>query len=281
MRFRIWGSRGSLSAPGPETVRYGGNTSCVELRTSDGTLIVLDAGTGIRNFGESVAEEMPKQVHLLLSHLHLDHLEGLGFFPPLWDPEVEIHVWGPQSQTQHLRERITKLLSPPLFPVHLSHARARMRFHDVPAEPWELGGVRITASPVIHCGPTLGYRIEEGGRSLAYISDHEPALGGDLRRADPSWVSGYALAREVDVLVHDSQYTEEEYPEKMGWGHSSTDHVVAFGLLAKAKQLILFHHDPLHPDGQLEASGRRAAELWGDGNTPPELAYEGMRFDLV
>lgn len=280
MHLRVWGCRGSLSSPGPETVRYGGNTSCVELRLRDGTLILIDAGTGIRDFGARMGGEMPKRVHLLLSHLHLDHLEGLGFFPPLWDPECELHVWGPPSQTRHLKERITRLLSPPLFPVHLSRARAQMTFHDVPEVPWTIGGATITAQPVIHCGPTVGYRVEEEERSFAYISDHEPALGGDLSDVSPQWVSGYALARGADLLLHDAQYTEDEYPEKVGWGHSSTEHVVTFGLLTEVEQLVLFHHDPLHTDDQLEAMRGRAVDLWGHNGTRPMLAREGMEVDL-
>lgn len=280
MRLRVWGCRGSLSAPGPRTVRYGGNTSCVELRLRDGTLVIIDAGTGIRDLGARMREEMPKTVHLLLSHLHLDHLEGLGFFPPLWDPECELHVWGPPSQTWHLRERVAKLLSPPLFPVHLSRVRARMAFHDVPEAPWTIGGATITARPVIHCGPTVGYRITEGERTLAYISDHEPALGGDLTEASAEWVSGFALAHGADLLLHDAQYTEEEYPQKVGWGHSSIEHVVTFGLLTEVEQLVLFHHDPLHVDDQLEAMAGRAAELWGSNGSRPMLAREGMEVDL-
>lgn len=279
MRAKIWGCRGSLAAPGPDTVRYGGNTSCVEVRPSDGSLIILDAGTGLRNLGVSLAAEMPPVVHLFLSHLHLDHLEGLGFFAPLWSAEVDFHVWGPPSPTKSLEERIARYLSPPLFPVHLAEVPSRPIFHDIPDDEWRVGAARVRAEPISHQGPTVGYRISENGRSLAYLPDHEPVRGGDLRDVDPEWISGHALAQGADVLLHDSQYFEDEYPAKVGWGHSSVDHVVSFGRIAGVKRLILFHHDPLHTDARLEAKLERARALWGT-DPGPELAWEGMELDL-
>ena len=132
MKARVWGCRGSLASPGPETVRYGGNTSCLELRLADGTLVVLDAGTGIRMLGVSMAKDPPRRVDLLLTHLHLDHVEGLGFFGPLWDPRTELHIWGPPSPLKPLEDRLATLLSPPLFPVHLQDIPSQPIFHDVP-----------------------------------------------------------------------------------------------------------------------------------------------------
>ena len=281
MRARVWGCRGSLAAPGAETVRYGGNTSCVEVRLEDGTLLVLDAGTGIRPLGTGLDVAAP--IHLLLTHFHLDHLEGLGFFAPLWHSDTELHVWGPSSPIHSLQERIARYLSPPLFPVHLSDSPATLVFHDVPDEPWELGSARITATPVVHPGPTLGYRIEEDGASLAYIPDHEPALGLDLDTITSDWLSGFPVADGATVLLHDAQFVEDEYPSRVGWGHSSVAHTVGFARLAGAGELVLFHHDPMRTDDELEALEARATELWfevGGGAPPPRLAFEGMTLSI-
>jgi phosphoribosyl 1,2-cyclic phosphodiesterase len=280
VRARVWGCRGSLASPGPETVRYGGNTSCVEVRLDDDTLIILDAGTGIRLLGLAVADELPRTVHLLLTHLHLDHLEGLGFFSPLWRPNLDLHVWGPPSPLRSLERRIARYLSPPLFPIHLSDIPSSPQFHDVPDEAWEIGPATITARPVSHRGPTVGYRVEEAGRALAYIPDHEPALGVDLRGVEPEWISGHAVAKGADVLLHDAQYTEEEYPMRIGWGHSSTEHVVTFGQVCSVGQLVMFHHDPLHSDDMLEKILARAQALWTGPGPSPILAHEGMELEL-
>lgn len=281
MRIRIWGCRGSLASPGPDTVRYGGNTSSVEVRLDDGNLIVLDAGTGIRDLGSSLVKDEPmRKINLFLTHLHLDHVEGLGFFSALWNPDVELHVWGPPSSLRSLEDRIGKLMSPPLFPVSLAKVPSRPVFHDVPDEELVIGNARVYVQPVTHRGSTVGYRIEENGRIFTYIPDHEPALGMDLENSDPEWVSGFAVAQGADVLFHDSQYTEEEYPAHRQWGHSSIDHTVQFGLLTKVKNLVLFHHDPGHSDEQLEAHRKRAKELWGGHNDAPILAREGMEIEL-
>jgi phosphoribosyl 1,2-cyclic phosphodiesterase len=280
VKAKVWGCRGSLAAPGPETVRYGGNTSCVEIRTADEQLIVIDAGTGIRGLGLSLDGNRPKRIDLLLTHLHLDHIEGLGFFGPVWDKECELHIWGPASPGHSLRDRVAAYFSPPLFPIHLDQIPAMVSFHDVPEEEWEIGALRIRAQPVNHPGPTVGYRLDEGGKILTYISDHEPALGIDLVTVAPDWISGYALAERADVLFHDAQYTEEEYANRMGWGHSSIAHTVTFALVAKVRRLLMFHHDPLHSDAQLEAMLVRARELWGEERNGLALSYEGMEIEI-
>jgi phosphoribosyl 1,2-cyclic phosphodiesterase len=270
---KVWGCRGSLAAPGPDTVVYGGNTSCVELALSDGSRVVLDAGTGIRLLGLELASTA-ERINLCLTHLHLDHLEGLGFFIPLWQPDRELHIWGPGSPVDTLEERIGRYLSPPLFPVQLSEVPARLTFHDVPSGEFELGSALVRAEPVAHRGPTVGYRFEDDESVLAYIPDHEPYLGVDPAAAEPDWISGFSLAEAADVLMHDSQYFEHEYPNHVGWGHSSVAHAVAFARLAGSRRLVLFHHDPLHTDEQLQSLEDRARELWGDDDTPPELARE-------
>jgi phosphoribosyl 1,2-cyclic phosphodiesterase len=281
MRIRIWGCRGSLASPGSETVRYGGNTSSVEVRLDDGNLLVMDAGTGIRDLGLNLAQQEPvKVVHLFLTHLHLDHVEGLGFFSAIWNPEIELHIWGPPSSLRSLEDRIGKLMSPPLFPVHLGDVPARPIFHDAADQDIQIGAATIRVQSVTHRGSTAGYRIEENGRSFAYIPDHEPALGVDLEKLEPEWVSGFAVAHGADVLFHDAQYTEEEYPSHRTWGHSAIDHTVTFGLMTKVRNLVLFHHDPAHTDAELEAHRARAKELWGSHNDAPVLAREGMEIEL-
>ena len=279
MRVSIWGCRGSLASPGRHTVRYGGNTSSIEVR-HDGGFVLLDAGTGLRALGEEIAAEAPARIDLLLTHLHLDHLEGLGFFLPLWQPETELHLWGPPSPTRTLEERIARYLSPPLFPIDVSDVPATLVFHDVPDEPWELAGMRISAAPVAHPGPTLGYRVESAGGSIAYLPDHEPALGADLSRFEDEWIPGFDLAAGVDLLLHDAQFTELEYPERVGWGHSSVSDAVTFALRAGVKRLVLFHHDPWHGDGQLDELEDRARELWNGAGEPPLLAREGMQIHV-
>src|SRR5579871_2615581 len=200
MHAHVWGCRGSVAAPGPDTLKYGGNTSCVEVRLSGGEILVLDAGTGIRPLGVSLQNAPCRELHILLSHLHLDHLQGLGFFRPLFDPNLEIHLWGPPSPVQPLSERIAMYLSPPLFPVHLNEVPSRLTFHDAPNDAITIGSATVRAGLVQHQGPTVGYRIEEDGRALVYMPDHEPSLGTDLRTVPPEWMSGYDVACGADVL---------------------------------------------------------------------------------
>ncbi len=276
MKATVWGCRGSLPSPGPRTLEFGGNTSCISVELDGGALLIFDAGTGLHELGLRVDANYTGPVHVCLTHLHLDHLEGLRFFEPLWRPESEIHIWGPPSPVSSLFERIARSFSPPLFPIQLSDVPCSLSFHDVPDGEWEIGSARLLAEPVIHPGPTLGYRITGGGGTLAYIPDHEPFLGGEDGDRPPDWLSGYAVAMDVDVLVHDAQYTAEEYASRVGWGHSSVDQTVRYARAAGAKRLVLFHHDPERSDRELAALRDYAAGLWGAGGPPPELAEEGM-----
>lgn len=279
MKATIWGCRGSVPTPGRRTIRFGGNTSCVSVELEDEALLVLDAGTGIHELGKTVEPAAGRPIHVCLTHLHLDHFEGLRFFEPLWWPESEVHIWGPPSPIESLSQRIARVFSPPLFPVQLSDVPCSLTFHDVPAGTWELGSARILAEPVIHPGPTLGYRVHVCGRTLAYIPDHEPFLGGDEVERPSEWLSGYTVAADADVLVHDAQYTAEEYATRVGWGHSTIDHAVRYAQEAAAKQLVLFHHDPLRSDGELTALRDVAAARWG-GDDAPTLAAEGMEISV-
>jgi phosphoribosyl 1,2-cyclic phosphodiesterase len=280
MHARVWGCRGSVAAPGPDTLKYGGNTSCVEVRLSSGEVLVLDAGTGIRPLGVAMGGTQGRELHILLSHLHLDHLQGLGFFRPLFDPTREIHIWGPPSPVQPLSERIAMYLSPPLFPVHLDDVPARLIFHDAPEEAVTIGSGTIRSGKVQHQGPTVGYRIEEHGLALVYVPDHEPSLGVDLCSVPSEWMSGYDIACGADVLLHDAQYRDHEYGEHVGWGHSGLADAVEFAQKAGVQNLVLFHHDPYHTDYELEAllSEARTIRPWGDDRI--HLASEGMTITL-
>jgi len=282
MRVTVWGCRGSVPTPGPDTVTYGGNTSCVEVALGDDVALVLDAGTGIRALGFDLERRGIRHVHVCLTHLHLDHLEGLRFFAPLWDERTTVEIWGPPSHLLSLRERIARYFSPPLFPNELRDVPAALTFHDVPRTPWTIGGASITADSVLHPGPTVGYRIELGGASFSYLPDHEPALAGPLQAKPTEWISGTALAVNADLVVHDAQYFEDEYPHHVGWGHSSVSDAVAFAHAARAKRLLLFPLEPRHSDHALERLEDRARELAEtNGVAQPSLAREGMVVELL
>jgi phosphoribosyl 1,2-cyclic phosphodiesterase len=278
-RVTIWGCRGSVPTPGPDTVGYGGNTSCVEVTMRDGTALVLDAGTGIRALGLDLAARGTRRIHLFLTHLHFDHLEGLRFFAPLWDERVALEVWGPRSPVQSLHDRILRAFSPPLFPLDFRDVPARVTFHDLRTEPWRADGISLSAALVLHPGPTLGFRVTTDRSSFAYLPDHEPALAG-IEGRPPDWISAGALAGGADLVLHDAQYLEEEYEAKIGWGHSSVADAVAFHRAVGAGRLVLFHHEPSHSDRALEQLEERACELTGRGESPPVLAREGMEIEL-
>jgi len=281
MRVRIWGARGSIPAPGPDTARYGGNTSCVQVTLSDGNIVVLDAGSGIRDLGPTCAQA--EQINILLTHLHLDHIQGLLFFAPFFRPGVEIVIWGPPVPGRSLRDRIARYLSAPLSPVEIRSLPAKVSFRKCPADEWEIGSARIRAAPVNHRGPTLGFRISESDTSLCYLPDHEPALAAPLDAVEPDWISGFALAERCSLLLHDCQYTDDEYPERIGWGHSRMADALLFARRSEAERVLLFHHDPLHTDGQLDLLERRADEDWeglGGSTGAIAMAVEGEEFDL-
>ena len=283
MRVKLWGTRGSVPSPGPETIRYGGNTSCVQVTLSDGTMLALDAGTGIRGLGLALAEE-PARLHILLTHLHLDHIQGLVFFAPAFRPQTEIVIWGPASPEASLRDRIARYISAPLSPVEVRELPCDVSFRHCPESEWEIGPARISAASVTHRGPTLGYSISDGDVKLSYIPDHEPALGGELDDLEEDWISGFDLARDASLLIHDGQYSDAEYPEHVGWGHSSISHALSFARRARAERTLLFHHDPLHSDDFLDELGRTVRERWaGLGGAPNavELAFERAELELA
>jgi phosphoribosyl 1,2-cyclic phosphodiesterase len=280
VKGRIWGSRGSIASPGQDTKRYGGNTSCVELRPPGCDVVILDAGTGIRELGVRLVQEGAERMFLLLTHLHVDHLEGLGMFEPIWRKQTELHIWGPASPVASLEQRIATYFSPPLFPVHLSEVPATIEYHDASESEWQIDGAGFTSSAIIHPGPTVGYRIESKGRVLAYLTDHEPALGADLAIDASDWISGFALAHRADVLIHDCQYTPQEYEDRVGFGHSTTEHVARFAETTEVDRVLLFHHDPMHSDDQIDAMRDDVVARWGVDGDRCTAAAEGAEIQV-
>jgi phosphoribosyl 1,2-cyclic phosphodiesterase len=263
MRIRVWGCRGSLATPGPGTVGVGGNTSCVEVRPDGGGVVVLDAGTGIRTLGAALVAEGVREIDLLLTHLHLDHVEGLGFFALLFDADCTVRIWGPAAETP-LADRLATYLSPPYFPLPFGRLGARIEVVDVEPGTWEVGGLTVTAAEMCHPGPTLGYRLTERGASFVFIPDNEPDLDAD---------AGVALAAGADLLFHDAQFTDEEYASRHGWGHASTTGFATFVRRTAPREVRMFHHDPSHDDERLAELERSAREATGREDVA--LAREG------
>ena len=282
MKATVWGARGSVPAPGPATMRYGGNTSCVQVQLSDGSTLVLDAGTGIRSLGLALPDN-DSPLHILLTHLHLDHIQGLIFFAPMFRPGREIVIWGPAAPEASLRDRIGRYISAPLMPVEIRELPCAVSFRECEGSEWQIGPATVRAESVSHRGPTLGFRVEDAGTSLCYIPDHEPGLGADLSDLPDEWISGLELACDADLLIHDAQYTDAEYPAHLGWGHSPTADVLAFAQRARVRRLLAFHHDPLHTDRDLDRVCEEATERWcslGRDASDFGLAAEGLEISL-
>jgi len=271
MIVKVWGARGSLPCPGPRTVRYGGNTSCVEVRCGD-RRIVLDGGTGIRELGHAMADEPPSTVDVLLSHFHLDHIAGLPFWGAAYVPDNRIVFRAAQlEQKVGLREILHKMMSPPLFPVPLDEFRADVRFEEFACgtllEP--APGVQVATRLLNHPGGACGYRVTYAGRSVAYVTDTEHTPGQD----DPNVLD---LMRDADLVFYDSAYTEEEFRTHHGWGHSTWNEAVRLADLAGVKTLALFHHDPKRQDSDLD----RIAEAAAAARPGTIVAREGAEFRL-
>jgi CheY-like chemotaxis protein/phosphoribosyl 1,2-cyclic phosphodiesterase len=274
MRVQFWGTRGSLAKPGPTTLRYGGNTSCVEVRTADRTLIVLDCGTGAHGLGLALAAsaEHPLRGHLLITHTHWDHIQGFPFFAPLFVRDNEWDIYAPGGLGQQLELTLAGQMEYTYFPITLSQCGATIRFHDLSEGSFEVGKVRVSARYLNHPALALGYRLEADGAVVVYAVDHEPhardpagpAAGGrggsPVHREDQRHVAWLAGA---DLVIHDAQYTVQEYPQRLNWGHTPAEWAVDYALAAGAKRLALFHHDPQRDDAALDqlvdACRRRAA----------------------
>ena len=278
MNLKIWGCRGSLPAPGPEKNIYGGNTSCVEI-IHENTCIILDGGSGIQRLGVSLPKHIT-QIDILLTHLHLDHIMGLGFFMPIYNPNMTINIWGPAASNESLRHRLRKYFSPPIFPLRLKELPCKGEIFEIDDSEFTIGDFKISSEYICHPGPTVGYRLQKGKTIIAYLPDHEPALGSSNYPTNPEWTSGYSIAHEADLLIHDAQYKNIEYTNRIGWGHCSMKDAIDFGELTGVKKMLLFHHDPMHTDEQLQ-------KLYNENmqnrnlSFEVELAEEGKSYDLL
>ncbi|HEY3236299.1 MAG TPA: MBL fold metallo-hydrolase [Polyangiaceae bacterium] len=277
MRVSFFGVRGSVPAPGADTARYGGNTSCVEVRLSDGTVLALDAGTGLRTLGNALVKEgLTSRVHLLLSHTHWDHILGLPFFAPLWNKNNQIFVYPLPTDAQ---ERFQRTIFDDIhFPVSANDIPAKVEFVKPAEEVWRIGPALIRRAALNHPGSAQGFLIsDEDGTSLAYLTDNELGVAHGTSAEELA-----RFADGVNLLIHDSQYVGSDMPQKRGWGHSVVDDVLRLGVLAEPQILALFHHDPDRTDQALDAIGQHARS-WMHAHsesTQVVVACEGMSFDL-
>ncbi len=256
----FYGVRGSTPCACDGTKRYGGNTSCVLVRVDDDKPIILDLGTGLRYLGVRLAKELGEEAFegtALVSHLHWDHIQGLPFFKPLMHPDATLDLIGPRQERGTLQSAIESFISPPLFPVDVDQLPGTLSYREAQNQTFTIGAATITAAEVAHCGVTNGYRIQNGTGSLAYLSDHQAPMDGSLDVP----ASVVDLCRDVDVLIHDAQYDNEEFEERIDWGHSTIDFAVSVALASNAKRLILFHHDPSHSDEWIDEAVAHASKL--------------------
>jgi len=287
MRIRFWGTRGSIPKPGPDTVRYGGNTSCVEVRSASGALILLDCGTGAHDFGQALLAEPdgPRRGHVFISHTHWDHIQGLPFLAPLFDKDFEWDIYGPRGLGPSIRETLAGQMQYTYFPITIEQFAAKVHYHDLVEGNVEIDDVRVSAHYMNHPALTLGYRIEADGASLVYATDHEPhspALARGERPAQSADEVHYAaFVAGADLLIHDAQFTLGEYEKHLGWGHSPVEFAVDLAAAGGVRRLALYHHDPTRTDAgvdELVALARRRAagtglEVFG--------AAEGMAIELA
>jgi CRP-like cAMP-binding protein/phosphoribosyl 1,2-cyclic phosphodiesterase len=271
MRVRFWGTRGSMPTPGPRTARFGGNTACVEVEADDGTRLVLNCGTGARELGSALVASHPsgRHLHLLIGHTHWDHIQGFPFFAPAYEPTCTLDMYSPPGLEGTLEGALSGQMQYTYFPVRLADLRARLAFHELGEGEFYAGGVRVQTQYLNHTAPALGYRLTAGGVTVVYASDHEPFWwpGGRDRHPDlplhPGDQRHLAFLQGADVVIHDAQFVDREYPARRGWGHSTVEYVTEMALRAGVRQLVLFHHDPGHDDRLIaaitRAAGRRAA----------------------
>ena len=277
MRAKFYGVRGSVPAPGPSTARYGGNTSCVCVELSDESLLILDAGTGLRELGNALlSRDKIPPLHLVLSHTHWDHILGLPFFAPLWSQGTQLRIYPlgnpDQERFQH------NIFDDIHFPVAFDAIPSHVEFIRPVGPVWRVGSAHLHRIALNHPGGAQGFRVnDDDGTSVAYLTDNE------LSRPDTTSVDELArFAEGVDLLIHDSQYLPSDMPEKDGWGHSVVDDVLELGIKAAPKVLALYHHDPDRSDAQLDAIGEEAEQhLAGrDGTIRSVVAHEGLEIDL-
>jgi phosphoribosyl 1,2-cyclic phosphodiesterase len=274
LKVRFWGVRGSISCAGADYVRYGGNTSCLEV-TAGGRRLIFDAGTGIRTLGLELARQAPLDIDIYFTHTHLDHISGLTFFQPLFDKRNSVRMWAGHLEPPYtLKKVVSNLMAPPLYPVSLEVFQATVGFREF-ACGTELacGKVAMRTAPLNHPNGATGYRIEYGGKSICYVTDTEHREG----ERDKTIVE---LCRGADVMIYDSSYTDTEYPRYRGWGHSTWQEGVRLADAAQVGTLTIFHHDPSHDDAFMDGVAREAALLrpgTTTGGLPRVLvAHEGL-----
>jgi phosphoribosyl 1,2-cyclic phosphodiesterase len=296
-RIRFWGTRGSIPVPSPETLRYGGNTTCVELR-ADGEIIVLDAGSGIRPLGVALDREFqtrPIRLSLLITHAHWDHIQGFPFFKPAYDSKNEIRIFGFDGAGATFREIMTEPMKSPFFPITMRELSATMNINKLTEMKFSLGKLDIHAAFVNHPGVCVGYRISTSGGSVAFLPDHEPyefflhsARGKQLSPEEATKFATEQRAalvqflRGSDILMLDSQYTDQEYTKHIGWGHGSVSSAVSLAIEAGVQTFFLFHHDPSHDDEMVEKMVQSARELARESGSDLEIAgaQQGTEFLL-
>ncbi len=279
LTVQFHGTRGSTPCEGNRFERYGGRTSCVELETPGEQPLLLDLGTGLKSFGE----ELPcagYHADVLLTHLHWDHVQGLPFFRPLHLGAIGLDVHGPRQPDGALSDVFARFMGPPFFPVTAGELEALVAFYDIGDDDFALGGAKVRSRFVRHNGPTLGFRVEQAGRSVVYIPDHGPGCVPD----DPDEYVPDAvleLCDGADLLIHDAQYFPEEFASYRLWGHSTVDYAVRVAAEGGAKRLVLFHHDPFHGDGDVDLVLRRAYDLAGRHNIDDVIAArDGLELRL-
>jgi phosphoribosyl 1,2-cyclic phosphodiesterase len=270
MRIRFWGVRGSIASPGPETAEVGGNTSCVEVICGR-TRIVLDAGTGLRELGNRLLKDKePLAMTMLLSHYHWDHIQGLPFFVPVYMKQTALEIVGAANGVMSVRDALERQMSAPVFPVRLDQVGARLTTREIePGDVFQVGEAKVTVARGNHPGGVVAYRIEHEGKSVVYATDteHYSCVDPALR----------AVTEGADVLIYDSQYVPEEYPAKLGWGHSTYAHGVELARAAGVGTYVLYHHDPMRTDAQVASIESRAQALFAHSMA----AREGLELDLA
>ena len=267
LKVKFWGVRGSIACPSVNHIKYGGNTSCLEVTVGDRRL-VLDAGTGIRGLGQTFLKDDVSQVHILLTHTHWDHINGFPFFVPAYDPRRSVHIMaGHLRGSDGIQNVLAAQMDNPMFPVPLSAMQAKMRFEDFEAvDQFDIyDDVHVRTAPLNHPNGATGYRIEHAGHAICYVSDTEHVPG----KMDQNILN---LIEGADMVIYDSTYTEEEFPSKIGWGHSTWNEGVRLCREAGAKSMAIFHHDPEHEDDFMDELGKVAKKEW-DGTF---IAREGM-----
>jgi len=278
LKIKFWGTRGSVPVPGPETIKYGGNTTCIEVRLKDNTLIIFDAGTGIRNLGrELMNQNNTKAINLVLTHSHWDHIQGFPFFGPANDPNVTINILGCPSTYFKLRKILTDQMEFKYFPVTFDALKSHISFKEISDGIHPIGSAKLSFIELNHPGTTYGFRLTEHNVNFAFLTDNELKPPPPIKT---HWQKFVQFCQDIDLLVHDAMWTDEELRHKKGWGHSSMEQVIELAHDANIKQVVFFHHLPERSDDELEAVFRNTLNKMQSlsENTTYHLAREGDEY---